>query len=257
MYVGTAGDNGVRVNEAAGNGVLVDTATLNGFYVQNATLDGFLVLDAGSYGVRVNSSGLDGVVVISSGGDGVDVAAAVDNGIEATGANRAGYFVGDIEVTGACIHCRIAQMAVNTGDDTLLPGQIVAVDGVAASPFDGLAMLVQVRRGVRGSALLGVVAGRAEPYTSPEDGSTTLVLRAGQPAAPGDHLSVVIFGPMQVEAAGSIGKGQRVTVDAAGGVRAMRRVMVDGVALDEGGSSLGIALGAAENGMVWVLVNPH
>jgi hypothetical protein len=256
LYVHAANDNGVRVNLASGNGVLVDETSLNGFYVQNATLDGFLVLNAGNYGLRVNQSGLDGVAVTSSGGDGVDVNAAADNGIEAAGTNRAAYLDGDVEITGTCTGCTIAQMAVNTGDDSVQPGDIVAVDGVAGSPFDDLPMLLEVRRAAPGSALLGVASGRAEPYTSPEDGSNTLVRRAGQPAAPGEYLAVVIYGPMQVRAAASVDKGQRVTLGDTG-VRAMRRVTVDGVTLDEGGSSLGIALDAAKNGLVWVLVNPQ
>lgn len=68
---------------------------------------------------------------------------------------------------------------------------------------------------------------------------------------------MVIYGPMQVKAAGSVDKGQRVTAGDTGGVRATRRVLVDGVALDEGGPSLGMALNAVENGRVWVLVNPQ
>jgi hypothetical protein len=197
LQVNTSTDDGLRVTSAGGNGVFVDDATLNGFYALETAYDGVFVLSAGNYGFRVNQSGLDGVAAISSGGDGVDVAAAADNGIEATGTNRAAYFDGDVEIiNGTCTGCRIAQMAVNTGDDTLLPGQIVAVDGVAASPFDGLAMLVQVRLATPGSPLLGVASGRAEPYTSTETKTTTLVGRDGQPAGAGEYLSVVIYGPM-------------------------------------------------------------
>lgn len=256
VNVSDAGNDGVRVNYAAGNGVFVDTVDLNGIYVSESTLDGMFVLTAGANGVRVHSAALDGVVVTAAGGDGVDVVAAVDNGIEATGAHRAAYLEGDVEITGTCIGCLIAQMAVNTGNDSLQPGDVVAVDGIADSPFDNQPILLQVRRAAPGSALLGVVRGRAEPYTSQEDNSTTLVPRAGLPAAPGDYLSVVIYGPMQVAAAGDVEKGQRVTwADA--GVRAMRRVTVDGVTLDEGGSSLGLALAPAADGFVWVLVNPQ
>ena len=258
LHVNTATDDGLRVTSAGGNGVFVEDTDLNGIYVSESVLDGMFILSAGNYGLRVNQSGLDGVAIISTGGDGVDVAAATDNGIEATGTNRAAYFDGDVEIiNGTCIGCTIAQMAVNTGDESLLPGQIVAMDGVAASPFNGLTMLLQVRRATPGSALLGVVSGRAEPYTSQEDKSYTLVHRAGQPAAPGEYLSVVIYGPVQVKAAGSAEIGQRLTVDKVGGVGAMRRVVVDGVTLDEGGSSLGVALNSAEDGLVWVLVNPQ
>ena len=146
LLVGTATNDGVRVTSAGGNGVFVEVTDLNGIYVSESVYDGMFILSAGNYGLRVNQSGLDGVAIISTGGDGVDVAAATDNGIEATGTNRAAYFDGDVEiVNGNCIGCTIAQMAVNTGDESLMPGQIVAVDGVTASPFDGLTMLLQVR----------------------------------------------------------------------------------------------------------------
>ena len=257
LSVSLAGRNGLYVSSAGGNGVLVDEAALNGFYVQNATLDGFLVLNAAAYGLRVHHSNLDGVAVISTDGDGVDVAAAVDNGIEATGTNRAAYLQGDVEITGICTGCRIAHMAVNMGHESLLPGDIVAVNGVSASAFVGQPMLLQVRRAAPGSTLLGVVDGRAEPYTSLDDNGTTLVRRAGERAAPGDYVAVVIFGPMHVRAAGDVNPGQRVTLGDTDGVRAMRRVTVDGVTLDEGGSSLGVALSSQENGRVWVLVNPQ
>lgn len=258
LHVNTAADDGLRVTSAGGNGVFVEATDLNGIYVSESVYDGMFILSAGNYGLRINQSGLDGVAIISTGGDGVDVAAATDNGIEATGTNRAAYFDGDVEIiNGTCIGCTIAQMAVNTGDESLMPGQIVAVNGVTSSPFEGLTMLLQVRRATPGSALLGVVSGRAESYASQEDKSYTLVHRAGQPAAPGEYLSVVIYGPVQVKAAGSAEIGQRLTVDKVGGVRAMRRVVVDGVTLDEGGSSLGVALNSAEDGLVWVLVNPQ
>ena len=167
LHVNTATDDGLRVTSAGGNGVFVEATDLNGIYVSESVYDGMFILSAGNYGLRINESGLDGVAIISTGGDGVDVAAATDNGIEATGTNRAAYFDGDVEIiNGTCIGCTIAQMAVNTSDESLMPGQIVAVDGVTSSPFDGLTMLLQVRRATPGSALLGVVSGRAESYTS-------------------------------------------------------------------------------------------
>ncbi len=37
----------------------------------------------------------------------------------------------------------------------------------------------------------------------------------------------------------------------------MQRISVEGITLDEGGSSLGMALETTKDGMVWVLVNPQ
>jgi hypothetical protein len=226
----------------------LDNTNANGFEVANAEDYGARVVYAGRAAFRSDDSGTNGLYVATAGDSGVWIADAT---------NWAGYFAGNINVTGNCTGCRIAQMAVNTGEAILQPGEIVAVDGITDSPFAGTDMLLRVHRATPGSPLVGVVSGRAEPYTSQEDGSHTLVARSGQPAAAGEYLSVVIYGPMQVRAAGHIDTGQRVTVDQAGAVRAMRRATVDGVTLDEGGSSLGVALETAGDGLVWVLVNPQ
>ncbi|MEZ4768421.1 MAG: hypothetical protein R2844_08340 [Caldilineales bacterium] len=146
---------------------------------------------------------------------------------------------------------------LNTSGETLRPGDIVAMDGIADSPFDDLDMLLRVRHytgqraGRRGQRAGGTLhqPGRRHQHPRP---------RSGEPAAPGEeYLSVVIYGPVQVKAAGELEVGQRVTVDDTGVVRAMRRVEVEGVTLDEGGPSLGLSLDTAQDGMVWVLVNPQ
>lgn len=78
-----------------------------------------------------------------------------------------------------------------------------------------------------------------------------------EPFASGEYLSVAIYGPVQGKAAGDVQLGDLTTVDNTGRARAMRWITVEGVTLDEGGSSLGKALDAAKDGMVWVLVNPQ
>jgi hypothetical protein len=267
VYIYSANNNGVTVASAGNDGMYVDSAGEDGFVVcrvgnvstctlDNTNANGFEVANAEDYGARVVYAGRAAFRSDDSGTNGLYVATAGDSGVWiADATNWAGYFAGNINVTGNCTGCRIAQMAVNAGEATLQPGEIVAVGGIAGSPFAGTDMLFQVRRATPGSPLVGVVSGRAEPYTSQEDGSQTLVARHGQPAAAGEYLSVVIYGPMQVRAAGHINTGQRVTVDQADAVRAMGRVTVDGVTLDEGGSSLGVALETAGDGLVWVLVN--
>ncbi len=271
-------DAPLMLSNSAGNGLRIQSAGKAGVYVVSAADDGFWVCQAGNtppctsdfnsngvdvasaedYGVRVELAGRSSFRSDASGTNGVYIYDAGDSGIWVRAAtNWAGYFAGNINVAGNCTGCRIAQFAVNSGPETLQAGDIVAMDGIADSPFAGIGMLLRVRRATPGSPLVGVVSGRAEPYTSQEDGSQTLVARDGQPAATGEYLSVVIYGPMQVRAAGHIDTGQRVTVGQAGAVRAMGRVTVDGVTLDEGGSSLGMALETAGDGLVWVLVNPQ
>jgi len=41
------------------------------------------------------------------------------------------------------------------------------------------------------------------------------------------------------------------------GVRGLRTVQVDGVTLDEGGPTVGVALDAANDGLVWMMVALH
>jgi hypothetical protein len=283
VYVDSAGNGGVRVWSTGGTGVQVDSADRDGVWVGDANDDGLAVCATGAFGgcspdtyangVEVGNAEDYGAKVIFAGraafrseNSGTNAFYAYDAGDSGVwiraAANWAGYFTGDINVTGNCTGCLLAQIAVNSGKDTLQPGDILAVDGIAASPFDGLDMLMLVRQAAPGIPLVGVVSGRAEPFTSSEDGTNTLVPRAGEPAAPGEYLSVVIYGPVQVKAAGDVQLGDRVTVDATGGVRALAAFQVqrmDGGVADmlETAPVLGIALEAAKDGKVWVLVNPQ
>ncbi|MEI2655521.1 MAG: hypothetical protein V9G12_25850 [Microthrixaceae bacterium] len=91
---------------------------------------------------RSDGSGTNAFYAYDAGDSGVWIRAAT---------NWAGYFAGDINVTGNCTGCRIAQMAVNTGNEALHPGDIVAMDGIAASSFDRVEVLMQVRHATPGS----------------------------------------------------------------------------------------------------------
>ncbi|MEZ4768420.1 MAG: hypothetical protein R2844_08335 [Caldilineales bacterium] len=246
-------NNGVEISGTEDHGVRVDTTGGAGVYLDQIGGIGVYVDDAAEDGLHVNQAGLSGVYV-GSATNGVRVFSATD---------WAGSFSGDVFIGGTCTGCLPAQMALNTSGETLRPGDIVAMDGIADSPFDDLDMLLRVRRATPGSALVGVVSGRAEPSTSPEDGANTLVPRNGEPAAPGEYLSVVIYGPVQVNAAGNVQLGDRVTVaDGFDGVRALSTFQVqrtDGGTADmvETAPVLGVALDAAQDGLVWVLVNPQ
>ncbi|MFZ1241482.1 MAG: hypothetical protein WAV74_10575 [Anaerolineae bacterium] len=275
VYVASANNDGVKVGSAGADGVKVYSAGSDGFAVtcagnvSNCTSDitnanGFEVANAEDYGARVVYAGRAAFRSDDSGTNGLYVSTAGDSGVwVADATNWAGYFGGDINVAGNCTGCLIARLAINSGSETLQAGEIVAVDGVAASSFAGAEMLLRVRRATPGSPLLGVVSGRAEPYIGQEDGSTTLAPRPGQPAAPGEFLSVVIFGPVRVKAAGTVQVGDHLTVaEATGSVRALSTFQVqrtDGGLADivEFAPSLGLALGPAEHGQVWVLVNPQ
>ncbi len=98
------------MNSAGYNGVYVDSTGYTGFTVYTAGTVGFNVHSAGSYGVYVGTAGYDG--------------------INAYGAAYAGNFVGDINVTGNCIGCLQANFAVNAGERTLQPGDVVSIQAV-------------------------------------------------------------------------------------------------------------------------------
>lgn len=263
MNVDYVDDDGVDVYSAADDGFVIcragsstscilDGANHNGLEVGLAQDYGARVLQAGRSSFRSDASGTNGVYIYDAGDSGIWIRAAT---------NWAGYFAGDINVTGNCTGCRLAQMAINAGGVTLQPGDVVAAAGVASSPFAGSDLLLRVRRATPGSPLIGVVSGRATVFTSQEDGSTTLVPQPGEPAAAGEYVSVVIYGPMQVAAANEVKLGDRVTVADSRGVRTLSTFQVtrtDGgiAAVVEAAPVLGMALEDARDGQVWVLVNP-
>jgi hypothetical protein len=80
-------------------------------------------------------------------------------------------------------------------------------------------------------------------------------------AEPGEYVTIVICGPMQVKASavgGSIQPGIRLAVGDRGVAQALKTVLVEGVTLAESVPTVGIALGAVdEDGLAWVLVNPQ
>jgi hypothetical protein len=297
VYVAEAGDAGVSVSSAGWDGMYVGLAGWDGFHVEQATYDGVEVVSAGNpsdwpispsnngfevrgaegYGLYVGRADLDGVYVNSTawhglnvagaGVNGVYVTGAGNNGVEAAGNNYAGYFHGDIYVTGNCIGCALAVFSLNAGDQPLEPGQIVAIQGVEATTLDNTPALWRVVPAEEGTAAVGVVRGKAELDEAPEgatlrEGETgrRLVPRSGV-AQPGDYLTLVIYGPMQVRvsaADGAIEPGTRLAVGKLGAARALKTVVVEGLTLAESAPTIGIALTAPdEDGLVWVLVNPQ
>ena len=91
-----------------------------------------------------------------------------DNGLDVTGRTLAGYFSGNIVVSGYCVGCRQANFAVNAGDRPLQPGDVVSIQAVTLTDFDTGQALWQVVQTQPGPAIVGVVAGRAELVTEIE-----------------------------------------------------------------------------------------
>jgi hypothetical protein len=240
VYVGSAGQDGLSVCSTGSASGCTPATSNNGVEIGNAQ---------GS-GVHVSWAGMDGVFVYTAG----------STGVNAAGAAFAGYFFGDIWVQGNCQGCLQANFAVNAGDRALQPGDVVSVQAVTATDLDTAPALWQVTLAQPGMAVAGVVAGRAELEVEEEHRPTEtgrrLVPRVGA-AQPGEYLSIVYSGPMQVKAAGAISAGTRLTIDESGNARGLRRTEVNGVPVAEDSAVLGIALNESQDGMVWVLVNPQ
>ena len=279
IFIDSTSDNGMWVVSAANAGVRVEGAGHDGLFVchtgalstcnPNAYNNGVEIGNAQHMGVFVNAAGIDGVRVGSAGQNGVYVGSASNNGVDVAGANYGGYFVGNIFVTGNCIGCLQANFAVNAGQQTLEVGDVVSVQSVASTDFDAGATVWQVTQAQSGQTVGGVVAGRAELVTEeehrPTESGRRLVPREGT-AQPGEYVTIVYSGPMKVKVApgeSTITAGTRLTAAANGSVRQLSTMKVQlaggqGTAdMLESAPVIGVALEAAKDGMVWVLVNPQ
>ena len=277
VYVGEAGNDGIYVGEAGNTSVSTSSPQHNGFevaaaegyglFVGQAGLDGVFVHYAPWHGLNVQAANVDGIHVGITTNDGLNVGDAHGDGVDVSGRQYAGYFRGDIYVSGDCIGCTTAVFGLNAGDGPLEPGQIVAIQGIEGTTLDNTSVLWRVVPAGEGAAAVGVVRGKAELDEAPEgttlrEGETgrRLVPRSGV-AQPGGYVTIVIYGPMQVRvsaADGPIEPGARLAVGKMGAARALKTVVVEGLTLAESAPTIGIALAApGEDGLVWVLVNPQ
>ena len=256
--VAGAQGHGLFVGRADREGVHVNSAGYNGVYVDSTGFTGFTVYTAGTTGVNVHSAGGDGLYVGAAGGDGVDV----------FGTAYAGNFLGNIYVSGNCIGCLQANFALNAGGRALEPGDVVSIQAVTPTDFDTGSTLWQVAPAqpaeslpsTNAGAVVGVVAGRAELVIEeehrPGETGKRLVPREGA-AQPGEYVTIVYSGPMQVKATVPIAAGEKLTVDDNGNARGLRKTEVNGFPVAEDAPVLGIALSESQDGLVWVLVNPQ
>jgi hypothetical protein len=145
---------------------------------------------------------------------------------------------------------------------SLEAGDLVSAAGLAPALPDqhGRLSLVRQSSGEELAGIVGVVEGRMELVPAPgKEGEFELHSVAGA-AKPGDLVAITVLGAAQVKVAAqaAIQPGQRLTVgQQPGTARAMQSRQIEGMTVDEGGPSLGVALEPAENGLIWVLVNPQ
>ncbi len=229
----------------------------------------------GAY-IQANNTNYAGIIDNDGNGDGLRAYAATSQGnnfgaayvtnsgtspglVAHSGGTYAGYFNDQIYVTGGCTGCTLMYVAQNTGDAALEAGDLVAAAGVDSALTGGVDPVLRVQQsGAAAPGVVGVVFSRASVTPSEKEGEALDSVQAADGAAqPGDYLLIVVQGLARVKVAQgeALTPGQRLKVsDAAGEARGLRTVEVDGVTLDEGGPTVGVALDAAENGMVWVMV---
>jgi hypothetical protein len=256
--------NGLFVGNVEVNGVFIADAGFRGVWVDHADEDGVHVGTVGGRGMRVLNSGHHGFQVHQAGVTGFYANNAAEDGIDVRGDDLAGFFGGDVQITGSCNGCELATFAVNVSEETLAPGDLVAIQGMRSSGNDSVPALMEVVKAVEGQAVVGVVAGLAEIREQDEPRPTEIGLRLiprDGAAKPGEYLAIIYSGPIQIRASelgGAISPGLRLTVASDGLARPLQTVEVDGVMLSESAPVIGIALSEPdENGLVWVLLSPQ
>jgi hypothetical protein len=295
IYVESAGGHGVYVGNAALHGLQVDSAGYNGVNILQAADDGVYVgtsfqngvhVGLAYYGLKVDSAWNDGVRV-SADLDGVHVESALHNGVhvESAGMDGAyanttnaahewGFYTPDKIYAGTALASGGPLLVVAQSDDggDLVAGDLVAVSGVSAILPDAEAPVPLVRRSAAdGSPVLGVVyrrlvveekvqekvdgQGQVEQQTYSHTNSTDGTV------APGDYLFVVVLGAAQAKveatAAADLRPGDLLAIASNGQATKATPVTVGEATFYAPGTILGQVLGAAENGLVWVWVNPR
>jgi len=212
-----------------------------------------------SHGIGVSGVSDSGYGVSALTNSGVALVAATARGHPSS---LAAFFNGDVSILGTCIGCVQAVFGVNNDHSTLQQGDLVTIEGVTSAAYSNALLLWQVRQAQAGDPIVGVVHSAIQ--TRPDQATGQEILMPGTSSiAPGDLLSIIIFGPAPVRmdaTAGDLQAGMRVTAAANGRARTLQTVEVNGVTLNEAAPVLGIALEAGDtdgDGPVWVLVNPQ
>ncbi|MCI0398203.1 MAG: hypothetical protein L0322_25180 [Chloroflexi bacterium] len=213
----------------------------------------------GNFAARVENTGSgDGFRSFTNTSAGADWAAVyafnigTGSGIWANSTlGYAGYFAGDIFVSGNCTGCLLAYPGVNDSDGPLSVGDLVAVSGVAAPLAGAETPLLRLQPAGSGNAgaIIGVVQSAGRVASSSRDGvQSESVVRADGPAAPGDYRFVVVQGLAQVKVSGPVAAGDALVAAGATAGRA--------TAGDEG-VQIGRAVEALVpgSGLVWALVD--
>jgi hypothetical protein len=138
-------------------------------------------------------------------------------------------------------------VAVAASDATLERGNLVAAAGLApAVPENQYPLpLVRLSTGQERAGIVGVVEGRMALEPAPDKEGELILHSVAGPAKAGDYVAITVLGVARAKIAPDTETqpGQRLTVgQQPGTTRALRTTQVDGMTVDEGGPSLGMAL---------------
>jgi hypothetical protein len=272
LHVGRADDDGIQVTSAGDEGVYVVAAGDDGVYVQTAGGDGVVVDSASGDGVYVDSAGDDGVHVRTTVDDGVYVGWAGDDGVYANTSlanHEWGLYTPDKIYAGSTLASGgpLLFVAQNGDDGDLETGDVVVVSGRGAPFGESPAPAPLVQRASAGlrAPIFGVVYSHFVLTEKSEeielDGqtkqSTSLHANSARgPIPPDEYLLVVVMGAAQVKVnslSSEVSTGALLAIDTDG------RATIAGTNTTFG-SVVGTAMeasDAAEDGLIWVLVNPR
>jgi hypothetical protein len=178
-------------------------------------------------------------------------------GVDGYGGALAGYFVGDVVVTGSCCISTLSAYAVNGSSKPLHRGQAVTVIAVRTPVVGSVPLLVvvparagQVVTGVvdRGMRLVTVGASSAAPKSvlSSKAGRTATAQESGPVAAPRAYLSVAISGLVEASvktSGGPVVPGDRLMASSSPGMFTKAiPVQLGGRSFYAPGTGVGIAL---------------
>ncbi len=149
---------------------------------------------------------------------------------------------GLLVTNGSCTGCTLVYVGQNKGNDAVLPGDLVAIAGVATNAATGQpVMLVHLAQSASDPVIGVVVGGASAPgsQTGPDKIQSSKI-------APGEYLQIAVSGLVQARVADkSIAIGDHLSPGASGAI----------IAADAGDGVARVMSKPDENGLVWVMVD--
>lgn len=258
-YNGTTGDwflynAGTRLHVPNEGGLRIGPSADYSLVISNTTgSDGMRIYDTGDDGIQIGSDPNYPNYGVYMPSPGVSTYGLWPNTAVASG-EWALFTVDNIEA-GNVLANAYSLVAKVDGPDSLTPGMVVAVTGLA-DPIPGSTdnlPLVRLANDTEFTGVIGVVSSRMVWESAPgkeAEGEMSMHSATG-PAQPGDYVSLVVLGVtlVKVDPQAAIQAGDRLTAAAVPGqARPLQTRTVEGMTVTEGSPVIGIALAALTDG---------